>query len=385
VFATLRARRPIIATRRFAVVTRADDVREILGDHAHFTVPFYDEKMTALSGPFVLGLDDTPLYRRDHAALRAAIRSEDLQALQSATLALGRTRMDGRDGQIDVVRELVDPVVGELITDYFGTPGPSTAQQLRWAKDIFEDVFLNVGNKRSVHERAVAAAAQMRPHLDALIATRRTATRAGEPTADDVLGRLLAQPAVDGGMHDIAVRHNLVGLIAAWIPTMGKAFASAIEELLCRPSECDGAARAAREGDQDLVGAYLFEALRFRPQTPALLRTCAEDYVVAAGTPRATLLHEGSRVLVATQSAMFDEHAVEDPSEFRVDRPWREYLHFGHGLHECFGESIIRAHLPALGTALLERGAVRRAPGAAGQLAWAGPFPSSLTVAWAGA
>jgi cytochrome P450 len=81
---------------------------------------------------------------------------------------------------------------------------------------------------------------------------------------------------------------------------------------------------------------------------------------------------------------MFDEHAVESPDEFRVNRPWREYLHFGHGLHECFGESLVRAHLPALATALLERGPVRRAPGAAGQLTWAGPFPSSLTVMWGG-
>src|ERR1700742_2161355 len=105
-FAVLRGLRPLIATSRFGVVTRADDVREVLSDYEHFTVPFYDTKMTEISGPFILGLDNTSLYRRDHAALRAAIRPDDLPALGEATLAAARQRVAEARGQIDVVSEL---------------------------------------------------------------------------------------------------------------------------------------------------------------------------------------------------------------------------------------------------------------------------------------
>jgi cytochrome P450 len=380
VFAVLRAVRPLIATSRFGVVTRAEDVREVLGDYEHFTVPFYDVKMTEISGPFILGLDDTPLYRRDHAALRAAIRPDDVPALGAATLAAARQRVAGAPGRIDIVGELVDPTVVDVITEYFGTPGPDTATQVRWARDIFEEIFLNVANKRGPHDRALADAAEMRRHIDALVAARRKALDAGEDVPDQVLTRLLTRPPAEGGLHPISVRHNLIGLIAGWIPTVSKAFACAIEELLRRPTELRRAQEAARDGDQQRVGAYIFEAMRFRPQTWALLRICAEDHTVAAGTRRATKFRKGSIVLIGTQSAMFDRRAVSSPREFRIDRPWSDYLHFGHGLHTWFGQEINRVHLPALATALLEGPPIERDPGSAGQLSWSGPYPAGLTV-----
>jgi cytochrome P450 len=380
VFTVLRAICPLIATSRFGVVSRAEDVREVLGDHEHFTVPFYDVKMTEISGPFILGLDDTPLYRHDHAALRDAIRPDDVPALGAATLTAARQRIAEARGRIDIVRELVDPTIVHVITEYFGTPGPDTATQVRWARDIFQEIFLNVGNKPGPRDRALADAAEMRRHIDALVAARRKALDAGEDVHDQVLTRLLTRPVAEGGLHAVAVRHNLIGLIAGWIPTVSKAFACAIEELLRRPAQLRGAQEAARAGDQHKVGAYIFEAMRFRPQTWALLRVCAEDHTVARGTKHATKFRKGSMVLIGTQSAMFDRRAVSSPRSFKIDRPWNDYLHFGHGLHMCFGREINRVHLPALATALLEGPPIEREPGRAGQLSWSGPYPDGLTV-----
>jgi cytochrome P450 len=384
ILAPLRRYRPIVAVGPYGFVTRADDVREVLADHEHFTVSHYEPKMTELTGPFILGLDDTPLYRRDDAALNAAIRRDDLPRIADATLAAGRARMAAAGGGIDVVAGFADPAIDAVITGYFGTPGPDTATQLRWARNLFEHIFLNVGNKRAIRARALADAAQMRPHIDALIAARRSALEAGDDGPDDVLGRLLRHRPDDGGLHDIAIRHNLIGLIAGWIPTVSKAFAVAIEELLRRPAELERAQQAARAGDRELVGAYVFEALRFRPQTWALLRICGKTKTIAAGTERATELRAGAKVLVATQSAMFDERAVSAPREFRVDRPWSDYLHFGHGLHTCFGLQINRVHIPALATALLEGPQIRRAPDRAGRLTYSGPYPAGLGVVLGG-
>jgi cytochrome P450 len=376
VFALLRRVRPMFALRRFGVVTRADDVRAVLHDDAGFTVGLYEPKMTAVTGPFILGLDDTPLYRREHAALRAAIRADDLEPLAGDTLAAARGRVAGAGARIDVIAGLADPAIDQVIAGYFGTPGPDTATQLRWARSIFADVFLNVGDKAAIHDRALADAGEMRPHLDALIAERRARMDDGQTVPDDVLTRLLRHAAAEGGLRPIAIRHNLIGLIAGWIPTVSKAFACVVEELLRRPEELRAAQAAARAGDRELVAAYVFEALRFRPHTWALLRLCPADRTVAEGTPPATTFKAGSRVLVATQSAMFDRRAVRSPGAFRVDRPWSEYLHFGEGLHTCFGMQINRVHLPALAMALLEGPPIERA----GKLQWDGPFPSGLEV-----
>jgi len=81
---------------------------------------------------------------------------------------------------------------------------------------------------------------------------------------------------------------------------------------------------------------------------------------------------------------MFDRRSVRAPKTFRIDRPFESYLHFGHGLHMCFGLEINRLQLPAMSVALLEGPTLRRAPGAAGQMTYDGPYPASLTVTRAG-
>ena len=373
VLGRLRRWMPIVSLRRYAAVTLAADVKAVLEDPEGFTVELYAPKMEAITGPFVLGLDGTSLYRHDDAALRAAVRREDLPAIGEAMLAAARSRV-AAGGELDLVSGVVDPATEHVMSGYFGTPAPDPATQVRWAKSLFEDIFLNVGGKPAVHDRALADAAGLRPHLDGLIAARKAALAAGGEVPDDVLTRLLR----GGRLHDVAIRHNLIGLITGWIPTVSKAFTLAMDELLDRPAELAAAKRAAQAGDSERVGAYVFEAMRFRPQAAGVLRRCAADRVVAAGTRRARTIRAGATVLVATQSAMFDPELVPDPAEFRVDRPFEAYqLQFGYGLHTCFGLAINRVQLPALGMALLERPGLRRA----GPLRSEGAFPASLRIA----
>jgi cytochrome P450 len=383
VFDHLRRHHPIVSTHKVAVVTLADDVRQVLDDYEHFNV-LYASKMEEITGPFILGLDGTPLYFHDEAALRAAVRPADLPAITALVLEAARERVAAAvagDGRIDVVSGLTDPVLTGAVTRYFGTPGPDDATQARWARSLFEDIFINVGNDPAVHGRALSDAAAMRPHLDAQVDARKAEVAAGGSVPDDVLTRLVRGQGAPGGLHDIAIRHNFIGLIVGWIPTVSKAFTLAVEELLHRPEELAGLQRAAAAGDTALVHGYVFEAMRFRPQNWGLLRRCSADTTVAAGTDREAVIHAGAIVIAATQSAMHDERVVDAPEEFRSDRPPGTYMHFGHGLHTCFGQAINEVQLPAFATALFEGAPVSRAPGDAGELKMGGPFPSRLTVA----
>jgi cytochrome P450 len=380
-FAALRRLKPIAKLGSTTIVTLNEDVKEVLGDPARFTVDLYGPKMVAITGPFILGVDDTPLYHHDHAAMDRAVTRDDLPRLGEAMYETARELVAERRtaGGIDVVSELADPALDRVIADYFGTPGPDAATQLRWARNVFEELFINVGNLPAIRERALADAAAWRPHLDGLIRARKRAIAAGDDVPDDVLTRLVRFQA-DGEpkLHDIAIRHNLLGNITGWIPTVSNAFARIVEELLERPEELERAQEAARAGDRELVGAYAFEASRFRPQNFALLRYVADDTTIAAGTERETQVKKGSTVFAATLSAMHDERAIEQPERFRVDRPWSDLMLFGHGMHSCYGQQIVRAQLPALATALLEGPPIRRA----GKLRFAGPYPSRLPVSF---
>ncbi|HME22520.1 MAG TPA: cytochrome P450, partial [Acetobacteraceae bacterium] len=104
------------------------------------------------------------------------------------------------------------------------------------------------------------------------------------------------------------------------------------------------------------------------------------DYIVAEGTPRATLIPAGSTMLVSFSSAMMDPRRVREPARFDPRRPACDYLHFGHGLHTCFGIHINRAMLPLMLKPLLRRSTLRRAPGSKGKLTKRGAFADELWV-----
>lgn len=380
-FAFMRDHKPIISTKALTVLALSEDVKEVLGDPQRFTAGLYGPKMQAVTGPFILGVDDTPLYHHDHAAMDRAVRREDMAGLGEAMLGFARELVAGAGEQIDVVTQLADPALIRAIDAYFGTPGPDAETQARWARDIFWELFINVNNLAETRERALEDAALWRTHLDGLIDARKAAIAGGEEVPDDVLTRLLRfQDEGEPNFHDIAIRHNILGNVVGWIPTVSNSLARAVNVLLEREDELRGAQAAARAADRELVGQYLWEALRFSPQNFALLRLVEADTTIAAGTDRETQVKAGATIFAGTLSAMHDERAIADPEDFRVDRPWSDYMLFGHGLHTCYGQQIVRNQLPAMMTALLEGPPIRRARGDAGDLKFEGPFPSGLTV-----
>ena len=137
------------------------------------------------------------------------------------------------------------------------------------------------------------------------------------------------------------------------------------------------------QGDDALLAAYLFEALRFDPVNPIIYRRAVQDTEIARGTLRARRIPAGTMVLASNLSAMFDPLAVETPESFRTDRPWRDYMLWGYGMHSCFGAHINRVVIPQMLKPLLALPGLRRADGADGEVDGGGsPFPQHVTVTW---
>jgi len=55
-------------------------------------------------------------------------------------------------------------------------------------------------------------------------------------------------------------------------------------------------------------------------------------------------------------------------------------MHFGFGLHTCFGQYINRVQIPHILKAVLKRRGLRRASGPEGQIESVGPFPVHLVL-----
>ncbi len=377
-FKHLREHDPIMVVPGLAVVSKYDDVLEVLKNEASFSVTeIYAAKMERETGDFVLGMGDTPQYRHERDLMQQAVHANDLAYIQNFVSSTADALVKTAEpfGQIDAVGHFSRVVPSRLVGDYFGTPGPDEATQMRWMRDIFRDIFLNLGNDAEMQEKAVADGKALRDYMNNLIATRKTEIAADPDRYDDYLSRLLKiQQAQPGIVDDDTIRRILGGTIVGTVDTNSKAVSQALDQLLDRPDALAAAHEAAVANDDAKVTAYVFEALRFNPQNPFLLRHCEQDTTVAKGTPRERTIPKGSLVVVGTTSAMFDVDKFPDPENFHADRPYADYIHFGYGNHTCFGQHMAHIVIPFTAKSLLRKSNLRRAQ-TDGQIVYDGAFP----------
>jgi len=380
-FAVLRAFKPNLLLKRrlitaydntgSAIITRHADVTEVLEREADFAV-VYEPRMRAITAGenFFLGMQDSAEYQRDVSLMRLVVRREDVTTRIIPLVAReAEAIVAGAAGRLDLPAQLTGPVPARILAEYFGTPGPSEAEMIRWTTWMFWYLFADLGSDGNVGIPALRHAAECRAWLDATIAARRAVPVVG----DDILNRCLATPGLD----DLAIRNNLIGLMIGLVPTLSKAAVLAMNQLFEQPEALAQAQAAARENDDARLGACIFEALRFDPANPVIYRRATRDVVIARGHLRALRIPQGTMVLAANFSAMFDPFALEAPEAFRTDRPWGDYMLWGYGMHACFGAHINRAVIPQMLKPLLRREGLRRL----GPVDGAGsPFPAHFEV-----
>jgi cytochrome P450 len=378
-FALLRTLKPVLHIHDIAIVTRYPDVVEVLTNDEAFGVAPYNEKMQALVGDFILGLDDSPEYERDISILRLAAPRSDLPAMISFVTETADALVAeaaARDGRVEVP-DLAKRVPARLVGRWFGTPGPDEDKLIDWACAMFEDIFVNVTNDPKIHAAALAAVGEWKPYLAGVIADR----KASGAHAEDVLGRLIAMQAnPDTVFTDEQIAANLIGLMTGFVPTIATATTFALDVLLDHPDALASAHDAAVADDDDQVRAIIWEGMRLAPQGPGLIRRALTDFTVGEGTMHASTIKAGTVTFAATQSAMLDPDVVEDPNGFHAGRPAHDYLHFGAGLHQCFGRFANSMQIPLIAKALLRQPNLARAPGDAGKLVKTGPYPTTMAV-----
>lgn len=381
VFAGLRAFMPMARFGSATLVTRYDDVREAFLSDDAFAVP-YKAKLDVIMGgePFFLGMRDGAAYRLGTSSMRKAMRREDVRPrLTAAFLAGAEAALAQGGGRIEVVDALARQVTFDVLSDYFGVGDPP-GQDLRVITTrLFEFQFADPAGDKALRQEVDVMAPLLRAHVDAVLAQRQLS---GE-IRDDVLGRCLGLAAQgEPGFSDVEIRSALIGFLVGGVPQLPMVIPQALEQLLRRPEALAGAQAAARAGDDALLAGYIFEALRFDPLAPALSREVVKACALARGTARETALAEGSQLLVSFRSAMMDRRRVAAPRQFDPGRGANTYMHFGLGLHQCFGMQINLAVIPMVLKPLLKARVLRRAKGPEGRLRKRGAFAERLWVAY---
>lgn len=390
VFRILRNTLPILVVRfrgrTWVLVTRYDDVQEVLLRPNVFNVTYAPKIAVIMQGDNIfLGMKDEERGTRDKTTMRmAAPRAEAMARVkpETARLAAEVVARALPRGRLDIAMELTQEVTTRLFGAYFGTPGRSVTELSDQARALFGFMFADLSNDPARRIAAEPVAAALRAHVEETIAARRQ----DRGRHDDILERCLQfQEMGLPGLSDREIRNNLIGLIVGAMPQAPMLIPQLFDILLDRPSVLAEAQAAARADDDAAVARYVFEASRFWPLTPGLFRNCEEEYRLAAGTWRARTIPKGAFVMAATRSAMMDGRKVTDPRAFRTDRPDHHYMHFGCGMHECFGLYMNRVMVPEICKAVLKLPGLRRAAGPEGRLRMDtefGIFPMNLTVAF---
>lgn len=350
------------------IATKYDDVLEILKDRDKaFSIILYKQKMAPPYGPFVLGMDyfDPQYHEKELPILKAVVPRADLETtIRPLIERLANEIMESlkKTGKIDVISDLVWPVSLRLVKYYFGVPGPDEKTLKRWFRDIYMEIFMNIGGNELWKRQADIATAELNAYLDNLIESREKELKDCKNVPDTVLTRLVKRKDefADGSL---GVRRNIFGTIIGVVETTLKAVPRTIDQLLLpHRKKILGAARDAALDSQDqkleTLSKYVFEAMRFNPQNHVIFRVCLKPTKL-----RGVQVNPGTLVFAATYSAMFDADVLEAPEAFRVDRPENNYLFFGHEHHKCLGEYISRVQLPILVKHVIALEELKRAKG----------------------
>ena len=133
-FTLLRSHRPVWVLGGQALISRYDDVVEVLARDEEFTIAEINAaRMDRISGPFVLGMDRSAQHARELAAITDVVERDDLALIggiveAAADEALGAARAQGR---LDVANNYCRVVAVSVVSEYFGVPGPTAHILLR--------------------------------------------------------------------------------------------------------------------------------------------------------------------------------------------------------------------------------------------------------------
>jgi cytochrome P450 len=355
---------PVLRIGKTTVISSHEAVVKALDEDEKYTIAQINAaRMERISGPFILGMDRGTQFDREIAAIRNIVKPTDLEWVRRIVNETAANLISAAmpERRLDLSGEYARISGARVVAEYFGVPGPSQSVLMQWMRSLFWDVFLNRSDAPAVRMTADRASAELRTYLTALIAER-SAQGAG---GDDILSRLIRAGTLDPD----GIRRNITGIVVGAIDTTTTAVANAFEVLLDKPDAMAATRKAAESDDEAAIRQCVYEALRFNPQTTALLRYEKAD---------------GNTALLLTISAMFDPKAFPSPGVFDANRPLDKYLHFGHGMHLCYGRMLNGVQLPALVGAVVKLRDLRRASGRLRPVLYEGPFPDRLVVEFGG-
>jgi cytochrome P450 len=348
-YTTLRRVAPVLRLPRRGVwaVFDHESVRRALHDPAVFSSRAAPPGGAPLD--WLIFLDD-PRHGELRALVARAFTPRAIAALEPRITAIANDLLDQvmARGVMDLVADFAARLPVLVIAEMLGVPRTAEIAITRWSDAILHLGDTILGGQRAA--RAIqayrAAAGEMRPFMDQLLAARRAEPR------DDLLSRL-AHATVEGTrLTDAEIFSFFQLLLLAGTETTTNLISNAMVCLLDHPAQLE-----RLRGTPELIPAAIEEVLRFRTPVQMVFRATTR-----AVTLRDRTIPAGQLVLLMVGSANRDPLSFPDPARFDIGRVPVPHVGFGHGAHYCLGASLARLEARvALATLLSRTRDIRRA------------------------
>jgi cytochrome P450 len=239
--------------------------------------------------------------------------------------------------RVDVVGALAHPLPSLVICEMLGVPKDDRPRFSAWTEDIAFLIGPLIEPDRL--EAGERAAGEFMDYVRILVAERRKAP------SDDLLSALIGAGEDGDRLSVDELVATVVFLFSAGHQTTRDLTGNGLLALLPHSEQTD---RLVAE--PDLLLEAVEECLRYDPSVTLTARRALEEVSI-----RGRKISAGDHVILSISAANRDPAIFSDPDRFDIERPFKEHLTFGGGIHYCLGATLARLELQIIFGCLLRR------------------------------
>lgn len=364
-YKTLRDEAPVynIPGTDMWVVSRYDDVREVLMDPQRFPSSAAESQFRASAGdmeragkvmarfeekgwvpaPTLNGRDD-PNHKQMRAMFNQAFKPSKIKEIDPQLEGLAYELINGfiKEGQCEWVKQFCVPLPLFIIGEQMGAKREDMWQIKRWTDAFFQRISLMLPEDKHMEmvDREIEAQHYFQPIFDRL-----------RENPDDSLISVLVntvieewgRPLTDNELHAEMMADTFVG----GSETTTNALAAGMKLLI----ENKDVWRQLKSDPDKYMKTFVEEVVRLESPVQSLMRFVREDTELAGVT-----IPAGAMINVRFAAANRDERAFECPEKLDLDRPKAgSHMGFGSGTHHCLGAPLARRELIWGFTAVVDR------------------------------
>jgi cytochrome P450 len=326
------------------LVTRHDDIKEVLSDHERFSnarppgfvVPgaptVSEEELASARAGNLLGLDP-PEHQRLRRMLTPEFTIRRMKRLEPRIAEIVDQQLDAMESAgppADLVSSFALTIPSLVICELLGVPYDDRDDfQRRSALQL--DLSIPIPERLDLQR-------QGRAYMQSLV------ERSRQHPGDDILGMLVREHGSELTDDELIGIASL--LLLAGHETTSNMLGLGTLALLRHPDQL-----AAVRDDPDAVGPAVEELLRWLSIVHSAIPRITTTAVEIAGVP----IPAGQLVFVSLPSGNRDPGFTDSPEVLDIRRGAPGHLAFGHGVHHCLGAPLARMEMRIAFPALLQR------------------------------